>query len=240
MQDDGQRSQPDWAVNVAALDSQEAYHLLTGLILPRPIAWVSTVSQDGCANLAPFGYFNMCSHHPPVLHITDSGSHTDTLRNIRATGEFVCNIVSHDLVEAMNFTAVPFPPEEDEFAWAGVTPAASATVAAPRVAEARASLECRVRAYVSVGEDTMVLGDILHARVAGEVIAGGRVDPWRLAPVCRFGGNRYAEFTRMYKLPRPSWPEIAARGRDARLPPYRPHVWKGMDSPAAEATPVTP
>ena len=130
----------DWNVDPRTLDAREAYHLLTGLVLPRPIGWVSTVDGAGRRNLAPFGYYNMCSHDPPVLHITDSGSHTDTLRNIRETGVFVCNVVSYDLVEAMNFTAVPFPPEEDEFDWAGLSAAPSFVVAAPRVAEARAAI----------------------------------------------------------------------------------------------------
>jgi flavin reductase (DIM6/NTAB) family NADH-FMN oxidoreductase RutF len=212
------------------MDPKEAYHLLTALVLPRPIGWVSTISTSGVRNLAPFGYYNMCSHNPPVLHITDTGSHTDTLRNIRATGEFVCNVVSYDLVEAMNFTAIPFPPEIDEFDWAGMSSAASKIVRAPRVAEARAALECRLRQFVQIGGDTMVLGDIVHVHVSKDVIDNDRIDPYRLKPICRFSGNRYSEFTRMYRLPRPSWEEIEIVGEDARLPKFRPDTWEGVDS----------
>lgn len=225
----------DWNVDPRTLDAREAYHLLTGLVLPRPIGWVSTVDGAGRRNLAPFGYYNMCSHDPPVLHITDSGSHTDTLRNIRETGVFVCNVVSYDLVEAMNFTAVPFPPEEDEFDWAGLSAAPSFVVAAPRVAEARAAIECRLRQFVPIGADTMVLGDIVHVHVRASVIRAGRVDPLLLQPIGRFAGNRYAEFTRMYPLPRPTWPEIQAEGAAARLPKFRADAWRGVDTLAERA-----
>jgi flavin reductase (DIM6/NTAB) family NADH-FMN oxidoreductase RutF len=220
----------DWDLNPSEMDPKEAYHLLTALVVPRPIGWVSTASLTGSRNLAPFGYYNMCSHSPPVLHITDTGSHTDTLRNIKATGEFVCNVVSYDLVEAMNYTAIPFPPNIDEFEWAGLTSASSVAVKPPRVAEARAALECRLRQFVPIGEDTMVLGDIVHVHVSKAVIQGGRVDVDLLKPVCRFSGNRYSEFTRMYKLPRPSWEEVDALGDQARLSKFRAGTWAGVDS----------
>lgn len=228
-------SGPDLDLDVARMDPQEAYHLLTALVLPRPIGWVSTVDPSGRANLAPFGYYNMCSASPPVVHITDSGGHTDTLRNIRATGEFVCNVVSWDLVEAMNHTAIRFPPGTSEFEMAGVTPAPAFVVKAPRVAESYASLECRVRQYVPIGDDTMVLGDVVHVHVAGEVIRGGRVDPELLRPICRFAGNRYAEFTNMYRLPRPTWDDIAAGRAQARLPSFRRGAWRGKASVEAAA-----
>jgi flavin reductase (DIM6/NTAB) family NADH-FMN oxidoreductase RutF len=220
----------DWEIDLERLGAQETYHLLTALIVPRPIGWVSTVSRAGTKNLAPFGYYNMCSHAPPVLHITDSGSHTDTLRNIRETGEFVCNVVSYDLVEAMNYTAIPFPPDVDEFEWAGLTSTPSVRVLAPRVTEARAAIECRLRQFVPIGNDTMILGDILHVHVRHEVVRGGRVDPELLKPICRFSGNRYAEFTRMYRLPRPSWQEIETAETAGHLPRYSSDAWRGIDS----------
>lgn len=224
-------------VDPGRLPPLDAYHLLTSLVLPRPIGWVSTVDAAGVPNLAPFGYFNMCSSSPPVVHITDSGGHTDTLRNIRASGEFVCNVVSWDLVEAMNHTAIPFPPGTSEFEMAGLTPAASSVVRPPRVAECHAALECRVRQFIPIGEDVMVLGDVVHVHVAGGVIADGRVDPELLRPICRFGGNRYAEFTNMYRLPRPTWKEIEADPARGRLPRFVRGAWRGKASVAASGTP---
>lgn len=209
------------------MHAQDAYHLLTALVVPRPVGWVSTISASGQTNLAPFGYFNMCSADPPVLHITDSGSHTDTLRNIRETGAFVCNVVSWDLVEAMNHTAIPFPPSVSEFDMAGVSAVPSLVVRPPRVGEALAALECQVREYVAIGTSTMVLGDIVNVHVAADVIRDGRVDPELLLPVCRFSGNRYAEFTNLYKLPRPTADDIAARRAEARLEPFRRGEFKG-------------
>jgi flavin reductase (DIM6/NTAB) family NADH-FMN oxidoreductase RutF len=226
--DDALRADLD--VDPARMDGQAAYHLLTTLVLPRPIGWVSTTDGAGHDNLAPFGYFNMCSASPPVVHITDSGGHTDTLRNIRATGEFVCNVVSWDLVEAMNHTAITFPPGTSEFEMSGVTPEKSSVVRAPRVAECHAALECRVRQYVPIGDDVMVLGDVVHVHVAGEVIVDGRVDPELLRPICRFGGNRYAEFVNLYRLPRPTWREIADDSARARLPKFRRGAWRGKAS----------
>ncbi|MBW3658274.1 MAG: flavin reductase family protein, partial [Actinobacteria bacterium] len=130
--------------------SREVYFLMTGLVIPRPIAWVSTVDAEGRRNLAPHSYFNVVAHEPPHVVFSSSGV-KDTLRNVRATGEFVVNLVTMDVVEAMNFTATDFPSDEDEFGWAEVTPVPSRTVAPARVAEARAHLECRVVETVAAG-----------------------------------------------------------------------------------------
>lgn len=186
------------------LAPREAYHLLTSLVVPRPIAWVSTLSVDGARNLAPHSYFNIISSAPPIVHFTSAGV-KDTLRNVRATGEFVVNVVSRDLLEAMNTTAADFPTGEDEFAWADLEAAASATVAPPRVARAKAALECRVRDVLSMGNGTMVFGDVTCFHVADEVWHDGRVDPVVLEPVGRLSGTGYTLVKDLHHLPRPVW-----------------------------------
>jgi flavin reductase (DIM6/NTAB) family NADH-FMN oxidoreductase RutF len=204
----------------------DVYHVMTALVAPRPIGWISTRDAAGVPNLAPFGCFGICAFAPPVVYFTDNGSTTDTLRNVRATGEFVCNIVSADLVEAANFSAVDFPAGEDEFAWCGLTPVPGHAVGAPRVAQARASLECRLRQIVMVGEDSMVMGDILAITVEPEVLRSGRVDPDALQPVGRYPANTYVLAGDSYRLPRTSWAELVA-GRAGRLAPFRPGAWTG-------------
>jgi flavin reductase (DIM6/NTAB) family NADH-FMN oxidoreductase RutF len=183
------------------LAPRAAYHLLTGLVVPRPIAWVSTLSEGGTRNLAPHSYFNVISSDPPIVHFTSSGQ-KDTLRNARATGEFVVNVVSRDLVDAMNVTAASFPPGEDEFSWASLGAAPSTVVAPPRVADTKAALECRVREILSMGNGTMVFGEVVHFYVADDVWRDGRVQPELLKPVGRLSGSDYAFVEEIHRLPR--------------------------------------
>ena len=130
------------------------YRVLTGVVVPRPIAFVSTVSPDGVNNLAPYSFFNAVASSPPTIVFSSSrraGSKSkDTLDNVEATGEFVVNIVSDDIAEAMNRTAAEFPAEVSEFDVAGLTPAASDIVRAPRVAESPVNMECRLQQVVNL------------------------------------------------------------------------------------------
>ena len=183
--------------------SRQVYFLMTGLVIPRPIAWVSTLSPQGTRNLASHSYFNVVAHEPPHV-IFSSSSVKDTLRNVRATGEFVVNLVSMDVVEQMNFTATDFPPDEDEFAWAQVTEVASQTVSPPRVGEAKAHLECRLTQIVEAGNGHIVIGEVTHIHVirpCGATVAS----PHLLDPVCRLAGTRYARLGDIFQLPRPVW-----------------------------------
>ncbi|MGH3682746.1 MAG: flavin reductase family protein [Natronosporangium sp.] len=200
---------PDGPLELAAGDwpTRELYLLLTGLVVPRPIAWVSTVATDGVRNLAPHSYFNLVSHDPPHLAFSSTGVR-DTLTNLRTCGEFVVNVVSADLVEAMNLTATDFPPGEDEFAWAGLTAVPAARVAAPRVAQARAHLECRLATELAVGGATLVIGEVVHVHVDPGVWRDGRVDPVLLDPVCRLAGTGYARLGEVFDLPRQRWDRI--------------------------------
>lgn len=216
--------------DIPAMPPEETYHLLTSLVTPRPIGWVSTVSPDGIPNIAPFGCYGSCSFNPPVVYVTDNGSTTDTLRNIRATREFVCNVVSYDHVQAMNFSAINFPSQENEFEWAGLTSAPSHKVAPPGIAEVRAVIECRLRQFVELGPDTMILGDVVAVRVDPGVMRNGRVEPDLLRPVGRYSGNRYAEGTELYRLPRVTWDELSVWNGERKLPRFNPGQWVGADS----------
>ena len=204
-------------------DPREVYFLLTGLVIPRPIGWVSTLDADGVPNVAPHSYFNMVANDPPHVLFSSTGV-KDTLRNVRATGEFVVNLVSTDVVEQMNFTATDFPPEEDELAWAGLTPAPASTVAAPRVAQARAHLECAVRDELTVGNGHVVIGEVTHVHVARAVWRDGRVDPELLDPVCRLAGTRYARLGEVFRLPRPRWDDDGRGTRPGEAIPRRGDV----------------
>jgi flavin reductase (DIM6/NTAB) family NADH-FMN oxidoreductase RutF len=193
------------------------YKLLIGCIVPRPIAWVSTVSVDGVRNLAPFSFFMGVCGDPPTLAFsvgpragapgTGAARLKDTVRNLEATGDFVVNVVDDGLAEQMNRTAGDYPPEVDEFVLAGLTAAPSAKVRAPRVGEAPISMECRVAQIVRVGRGphSLVLGEILHFHLRDDLYDRdtGRVDMRRLQPVGRLAGEMYTHAHDPFEMKRP-------------------------------------
>lgn len=191
--------------NPSEMEGRAPYFLGTSLVVPRPIAWVSTLSSDGIANLAPHSYFNMMSSVPLIVHFTSTGV-KDTLTNSRLTGEFVVNIVPHRLVEQMNLTAANFPPGEDEFGWAKLGKLDSVAVKPPRVEGAGAALECRVIDIISKGNGNMVFGEVLMVHVHEGVLTDGRVDPHALDPVGRMGGSTYTRAASdLFELKRPTY-----------------------------------
>lgn len=203
----------EMTIDPAAHDPRDIYKLLIGSIVPRPIAFVSTVSADGIRNLAPFSFFNAVCPNPPVvcfMPVFPAGGAArpkDTLRNVRETGEFVINIVSEDFAEAMNQTSGEYPPEVDEFVVSGLTPVASERVKAARVGEARVQMECRLIEVVTVSErplgGSVVLGEVLLFHVAAEIVSGFHIDPDRLRAIGRMGGASYARTTDRFDLARP-------------------------------------
>ncbi|MDQ5816714.1 MAG: flavin reductase family protein [Actinomycetota bacterium] len=200
----------------AELEGRAPYFLITSLVVPRPIAWVSSLSEDEIPNIAPHSYFNVISSNPWIVHFTSTGE-KDTLRNVRATGEFVVNLFGRELVEKMNFTSADFPPEENEFDWAGLQAEPSSRVRPPRVAGTPAALECRVNDIVSKGNGHMVFGDVLVAHVDEGVFRDGRVDPELFKPVGRLAGSLYSDTSKgLFKIKRPTWHEV--RGGDAQRP----------------------
>jgi flavin reductase (DIM6/NTAB) family NADH-FMN oxidoreductase RutF len=197
----------------ATLPWKSVYKLMIGAILPRPIGWISTVDAAGQANLAPFSFFNAVASRPPTVVFCptirefDAGP-KDTLRNVRTTGEFVVNIVTEALAEAMNVTSTEFPPQVDEFAAAGVTAAPSAAVAPPRVAESPVHFECRLHQIVEVGSDpgggAIVVGRVVHLHVDPSVLVDGdKIDLAALRPIGRLSGAAYCRVTDVFQMPRP-------------------------------------
>lgn len=203
-------------VSPSELDRKQNYKLITGAIIPRPIGWISTVNADGQPNLAPFSYFAPVSSNPPHVIFSPGirgtdGAVKDTLVNVRENGEFVVNIVTESLLDAMNLTSTEFPAEVDEFSAAGLTAEPSRVVAPPRVGESPVHFECRVVQIVDVGEPmtpgsgSVVIGEVVHIHVDESVMLGDyKIDLLKLKPVGRLAGSVYCRVTDTLDLPRPS------------------------------------
>jgi len=190
----------------------DIYKLMIGLIVPRPIAFVSSLDASGVRNLAPFSYFTACSTNPPVVCFCTavrSGPrpYKDTLLNIKATGEFVVNIVSEEFAAQMNLCSASVPPEVDEFELSGLTPIASDLVKPPRVAESKVQMECRLRQIVTVsdkpGGGSLVLGNVLRFHIQESLLDGYKIDPDKLSAIGRMGGPTYVRTHDRFDMPRP-------------------------------------
>lgn len=185
------------------------YKLMIGSIVPRPIAFVSTLSASGIRNLAPFSFFNGVCADPPVVCFAVSARNPDkdTLVNIRAAGEFVVNFVSEEIAEAMNLTAGEYPPEVDEFEVSGLTPEPSDLVHPPRVRESRVSMECKLQQIVNVSDRplgaSLVLGEVVRFHVDDRLFEDFRIDPEELRAVGRMGGNFYTRTRDRFEMIRP-------------------------------------
>ncbi|MEL7435690.1 MAG: flavin reductase family protein [Chloroflexota bacterium] len=191
------------------IERKENYKLLTGSIVPRAIAWVSSQDADGNLNLAPFSYFTAVSANPPMvifctsLRSSDNGR-KDTYHNVQATGEFVINFVSEDLADAMNITAQEVAPQIDEFERAGVTPLASEKIRVPRVQESPIHFECKLHQIVEAGDGHIVIGEVLAMHFADTVYQEGNyINTEALKPIGRLAGPNYAHITDFFQLKRP-------------------------------------
>jgi flavin reductase (DIM6/NTAB) family NADH-FMN oxidoreductase RutF len=197
-------------IDLADLDLRSCYKLLIGSVVPRPIAWTSTVSREGIRNLAPFSFFTVASRHPPMLCIsvgpppeTEGGERPakDTLSNIEEMGEFVINIVSLPLSNTMHESSKNHPPEADEFEKSGLTPAPCEVVGAPRVEEAGVSMECILDRVLPLGTDHLVIGRMVRFHVRDELYGeNGRIDVSSLDPLGRLAGN-YTKVETIFELP---------------------------------------
>jgi flavin reductase (DIM6/NTAB) family NADH-FMN oxidoreductase RutF len=197
------------------LDRVSRYKLLIGAVVPRPIAWVSSMDADGRLNLAPFSYFNGVCPIPMTLvfcpGVHPDGRKKDTWRNIEAVPEFVINITNEKTAEAMNRTATLLPPGDSEFEWAGVTPVPSKTIRVPRVAEAPIAFECKLQQIVviseAVGGGAAVFGEVQCIHVRDDVYENGRILPDNLRPIGRMAGAGYtraaSDMFEMFRIPPP-------------------------------------
>lgn len=193
------------------LEGSDGYKLLTGLVVPRPIGWIGSRSPSGVNNLAPYSFFNAISGDPPTIVFspgTGTGVRRDTADNVRATGEFTVNIVTEEVAEAMNATAAGLPPEQDEFEHAGVTALDSLLVKAPRVAECKAQMECRLTNELHVGRSDggnwLLVGEVVAFHIDADLLDGTRVDQQRLRAVGRLAGNTYSRTQDLFDLVRPA------------------------------------
>jgi flavin reductase (DIM6/NTAB) family NADH-FMN oxidoreductase RutF len=195
------------------MDAASVYKLLIGCVMPRPIAWISTKSHSGELNLAPFSFFNVASRFPPTLAISisqasdPSKGKKDTLRNIEETKELVVNVVSEELVEAMNKTATEFPQGVNEFEVVGLHTEESLLISAPRVLEAKISMECVLKQLIPLGMDTLVLAEVVRFVVNEEVIENGKIQPEKARLVGRMAGPQFSRSTDIFKINIPTLDE---------------------------------
>lgn len=198
-------------VNPAQADFRNIYKLMIGAIVPRPIAFVSTVDGNGVRNLAPFSFFTAVSANPPVIcfspMIRGNATKKDTLNNIETTHEFVVNVVSESFIERMNLCAPEYPPDVDEWVESGLTAIASDLVRPPRVEESHIQMECRLIQVVHISErplgGSLVLGEVLRFHIDDAVIDDFRIDPDKLGAIGRMGGPTYVRTTNRFDLQRP-------------------------------------
>ncbi|NYG55916.1 flavin reductase [Nocardioides perillae] len=186
-------------------DEQDPYHLLTSIVVPRPIAWVSTVSADGVGNLAPHSFFSVACAHPPIVSFTSVGA-KDTLANVLATGEFTVSVATEALHEQVNASSAPYARDVDEAVALGLETTPSGLVAPPRVAASPAALECRLHSTTELGDSTLVLGEVVAFWVDDDALVDGLPDIDRLRPVSRLGRNQWGRPPEVFALDRPARP----------------------------------
>src|SRR3954454_21345805 len=190
---------------------RENYKLLIGSIIPRPIAFVTSISQDGVLNGAPFSYFNIVSSNPPLLSVSiqrSGGKQKDTARNILETKEFVIHIVDDLNVDQINQTAASLPPDQSEISLANLTPIESMQISVPGVKEAKVRFECKLEHSVELGGvDTpgtdLIIGKIVQVHIDEKIYENGRIDPIGLGAVSRLAGTNYAKIGEIFSIERP-------------------------------------
>lgn len=193
------------------LEQSAIYKLLTGLIIPRPIGWISSVDAQGVVNLAPFSYFNAVGDDPPhVMFSTSRSNHVvkDTLRNVLETKQFVVNMVTEELAEAMNLTAHPIPSEQSEFDYARLTSAASIKVMPPRVLESPVAMECELVHHYTLegsqnGGSTIIIGRVVQFHINDELLLEGyKINLENYQPVARLAGSNYVKLGEIFTIKR--------------------------------------
>ena len=196
-------------IDPAATPPREVYQILIGSVVPRPIAFVSTLSVEGRRNLAPFSFFNAICADPPAVCFSTSfrEPRKDTYVNVKATGEFVVNIVSEEIAEQMNLCSGDYGAGVDEFEISGLTPVPSDLVRAPRVAESRVNMECKLRQIVELsakpGGGSLIIGEVVRFHIDDALVENFRIDPDKLRAIGRMGGNQYARTRDRFEMIRP-------------------------------------
>lgn len=194
------------------LEESDRYKLLTGVVVPRPIALVTSLDVDGQVNAAPFSFFNYLGSDPPLVAIAPGdradGTPKDTARNIRGSGEWVVNIVDEAMARAMNICGTDFPPEVNELEAAGLTALASRQIKAPRIAQSPVNLECREHTTLHIGRNRIIIGEVLHMHIRDDLVDAENfyVHGERLHAIARMHGRGwYARTTDLFEMPRISY-----------------------------------
>jgi flavin reductase (DIM6/NTAB) family NADH-FMN oxidoreductase RutF len=199
-------------IDPAAAAVQDVYQYLVGIVTPRPIAWVTTISPGGVVNLAPFSFFNAFGANPPIVVFSPTlrrnGTKKDTLLNLEKLGEFVVHTAVASLAEAVNLTSKEIPPDQSEVALAGLVTVPSAKVKPPRIVAAPTAMECVVKQIIPCGTGpiaaNLVIGEVVMIHVSDEVLDGkGGVDPRKLKTVARLGGAFWCHTSDLFEQTRP-------------------------------------
>ena len=209
------------------LAADKRYKILTATVTPRPIAWVTTISENGIVNAAPFSFFNVMGHEPPTVALgllAGEGRFKDTATNILETGEFVVNLVSEANARAMNVTCIDAPPDIDELVLAGLTPVASHAIRPPRIAQSPVSFECRALTSLVTGpRQTAVIGRVVGAHIDASAVQDSErchIDTQALGLIARMHGRGwYARCTDLFQMDRPSWAQWQRNGAEDRPQP---------------------
>lgn len=193
-------------INPALHSTADNYKLLTNLVVPRPIAWVTSLNKTGVVNLAPFSFFNAISSNPVYVMISvginGANNPKDTARNIQESGEFVINMVTEDLLEAMNISAAEFPPDQSELEAGQLTTVPSVIIRTPRVAETQVSMECQLFSTQTLGSSLLIIGEVVMFHVADELV-GPRLHINHFSPIGRLGSpSVYCHTTDRFDMPR--------------------------------------
>jgi flavin reductase (DIM6/NTAB) family NADH-FMN oxidoreductase RutF len=183
------------------MSSVDFFRLMASVVIPRPIAWISTIAPDGTENVAPHSFFTIASTDPPIVMFTSIGR-KDSLRNVEDTGEFVVNFSSEPMLDLINRTAIDFPRNVSEFDYAGIDREASLHVAPPSVAAAPVVLECRSHLTVRVGNSTAVFGRVFRIGIHEQYIADGRPNAQRLRPLTKLGSDEWGTLGEILHLSR--------------------------------------
>ncbi|MFD0829454.1 flavin reductase family protein [Neobacillus sp. M.A.Huq-85] len=199
------------SIDPATLSERDNYKFLIGSIIPRPIAFVTTISKDGVLNGAPFSYFNIVSSNPPLISLSiqrAQGERKDTSRNIIESKEFVVHIVDEQNVEKVNKTAASLPPNQSEIELAKLTPVESVKITVPGVKEAKIRMECSLEhSFELGGSDSpgcdLIIGKVVQFHIENDLYEKGRINPKGLAAVSRLAGNYYAKIGEIFEIERP-------------------------------------
>ncbi|MDM5339806.1 flavin reductase family protein [Fictibacillus enclensis] len=200
------------SIDPSQLSDRENYKFLTGSVIPRPVAFVTSLTKEGILNAAPFSYFNVVCSSPPLISVSvqrSNGNPKDTARNAMEAGEFVVHISDESYVEAINITAASLPPDESEVELASLTPVDSTAVGVPGLREANIRLECVLDQSIPLGGTSenpacdLLIGRVVHYHIKDELYEEGRIDAAGLKPVSRLAGNNYSRLGDVFTLERP-------------------------------------